>query len=287
MEKITIAYMIQAHKNADAVNRLVSKLDNGNSSFFIHIDKKSEIYKDITIKPNVHLITDRVDVKWGHISQVEATLKLMCAVKNSGKIFDYVWLISGQDFPIKNNSYINDYLAKNYGSNFIEILGENDKRYRRYLKRNETWYPIWGASPKFIMRVLRKIYNILTGGMEHSIIKRKNILGIKYAFGSQWFTIRYDAMLYILDEVCNRPYIKFYKNCICPDESFFQTILYNSKFKDTIRDNLLYVDWSEGKKNPKILSISDFDKLEMSEKLIARKFDGKIHEKILKLSEEN
>ena len=284
MYNVKIAYMMQVHKNSDQINNLIKQLDDGNSDFYIHIDKKSNIKNSIMIKENVFLISDCIDVKWGQISQVKATLLLMKEVKNSGMKYDYVWLISGQDFPIKSNKHIQDFLIQNKGYNFINLLSEKEYEYNRYLKRNETWYPTWGASPKFIMRVIRKLYNYITGGPRRSLIKRQNYLNVDFQFGSSWFTITYDTMLYILEEINKNEYMKYFKNCICPDESVFQTIIYNSRYKDTIRDYLTYVDWSEGKKNPKILNSDDLDKLTNSNKLMARKFEYPIDDKILKLS---
>ena len=283
---VKIAYMIQAHKNADAINRLIKKMDVPGVDFYVHIDLKSDIAQNIVKKENVYVLDNRVDVRWGHISQVLATINLMKAVKGSKRAYDYVWLISGQDYPIKNNLYIQEKLSLDLKANYIEIIQKNDERYLRYLKRNETWYPSWGASPKFVMRILRKLYNYVTGGLKHSWYKRKNYLGVEWAFGSQWFTITYKAMCYILSEVESKPYIKYYTNCICADESIFQTILFNSEYADTCCGNLLYVDWSEGKKNPKVLGLEDLEKLAKSDKLIARKFDENIPEEILALSED-
>ncbi len=284
MNEKRIAYMILAHKLPQQVNHLIERLDCDGVDFYLHVDKKSDIIKEINLKENLHIVQQRVDVKWGHISEIEATLELMKCVKNSSYTYDYVWLISGQDYPIKSNAYIKNFFLENYGSNFIEVIPKYDERYLRYLKRNQTWYPIWGASPKFIVRVLRKIYNYMTGGMKHTIIKRKNILGVEWFFGSQWFAITYEAMLYILEEAYAKPYLKYYKNCICSDESFFQTILGNSEYADTIKDYITYVDWSEGKKNPKILTEEDYERLKSSDKLIARKFEN-VNDKIKYLSE--
>lgn len=283
---VKIAYIVQAHKNPEAINDLIDRLNTSETDFYVHIDSKSDIVYKIAKKNNLQVIENRVDVKWGHISQVEATLTLMRAVKESGKKYDYVWLISGQDYPIKSNSYIQSKLSEDLNANYIEIIEKADERYLRYLKRNQTWYPSWGASPKFIMRVLRKLYNYATGGMTRSWYKRKNYLGVEWAFGSQWFAITYETMLYILEEVEKKPYIKYYTNCICADESMFQTILFNSEYAGTCKGNLLYVDWSEGKKNPKNLGIDDFEALKQSDKLIARKFEGRIPEEIKSLSKE-
>ena len=284
MNNIRIAYLVLAHKNPQAINKMISALNDESVEFYIHIDKKSNIIDDITKAENIFISDNRVDVKWGSIKQVEAMLALMNMVKNSGREYDYVWFISGQDYPIKSNEYIQNFFTQNFGYNFIEIIPKDDERYKRYLKRNQTWYPTWGASPKFIMRVLRKLYNYMTGGMKHSIIKRKNILGVDWCFGSNWFAITHEAMNYVLNEVDNKPYLKYFKNCISPDESVFQTIIGNSEYANTVKDYLAYVDWSEGKKNPKILMSEDYEKLKASEKLIARKFES-VDENIAQLAE--
>lgn len=272
-----VAYLIQCHKCADQVNRLIERLSSVSDAlvveFFVHVDAKSDIDKDIVRKDCVFVLQDRIEVKWGHISQVEATLKLLQATVGAEKHYDYLWLISGQDYPIVSNNEIASFLENNKGKNFIELLPVDGDDHRRYLKRNQTWYPTWGASPIFIMRVLRKIYNILTGGKYHSIVKRKNVLNVEWRFGSSWWTLSEDACRYILDASSDGRYISYFKNCICPDESYFQTILWNSPFRNTLMQcNLCYVDWSEHKKNPKVLTLADFEALKKSGKLIARKF---------------
>lgn len=74
-------------------------------------------------------------------------------------------------------------------------------------------------------------------------------------------------------------------HCSTPDESFFQTLVMNSPYKDKRVDYLHYVDWSEDKSSPKILTMKDIEKLKHSGKLMARKFDialdGKIVEELL------
>ena len=273
-----VAYLIQCHKNAEQVNRLIKALNSDALSyctdFYVHVDAKSNIASEIIDIPNVNVLHERVNVRWGHVSQVQATLKLIEKALESKIDYDYLWLISGQDYPIKSNSYIYDFLATKGQKNYIEIIDKGSDQYRRYLKRNQTWFPTWGASPVFVMRVLRKIYVILTGGARHSIIKRKNVLNAEWQFGSQWWTLTKDACRYILEKSADGSWIDYYKNCLCSDESYFQTMLYNSEFKETIAGyNLCYVDWSEGKKNPKLLNEKDLPALQASDKLLARKLE--------------
>jgi hypothetical protein len=67
---------------------------------------------------------------------------------------------------------------------------------------------------------------------------------------------------------------RFFKYTWGSDEFVFQTLLYNSEFKkDMVNENYRYIDWSEGKPNPKTLNITDFTLIAESNAFFARKFD--------------
>src|SRR5690554_4527610 len=114
------AYLIQCHKDAGQVNRLIDTLSHKDVHFYIHVDLKADISPQIKTGPSVFLIRERIDVQWGTISQVHATLALLNAAMNSGVAYDYLSLISGQDYPIKSSSYILDFLEQNAGREFLE-----------------------------------------------------------------------------------------------------------------------------------------------------------------------
>ena len=96
-----LAFLIQCHKNSEQINKLMEALSHPNIDFYVHVDRKSEITQQInTHNSNVTILPDeeRVDVKWGTFSQIEATLNLLKQAYS--KKYDYYWLISGQDFPL-------------------------------------------------------------------------------------------------------------------------------------------------------------------------------------------
>ena len=71
---------------------------------------------------------------------------------------------------------------------------------------------------------------------------------------------------------------RFFKLTWAPDEMIFQTVLYNSDFRNKIsNNNLRYIDWTEGKASPKTLSMEDAKYLLQSGALFARKFNLKAH----------
>jgi hypothetical protein len=281
-----IAYCIQCHKNPIQINALLDTLDCDDVFFFIHIDAKSKKIKDdIMHKENIFILDNSINVKWGQISQVQATLILFNSVLLSGLHFDYIWLISGQCFPIKSNVYIHNYLELNKGYNFISIwdISTYDKKWN---KRNETYFPLWTISLKYFIRIIRRLWVFISGDYKRTfaIFKRKNVINRKYYYGSSWFTITYDCMCFILKTLNEEPnFIRFYKNTLCPDESFFQTIVMNSHYKDSVKDNLLYTDFTNCRNHPRNLDKSDFENLKNSQKLIARKFNDIEVLKLLKI----
>jgi len=281
-----IAWLIQCHKSPEQINLLLETLEHENDHFFVHIDAKSPIKSEIRNGKNVFILGECIDVKWGQISQVQATLLLFNMVANTGEHYDYIWLISGEDFPVKSNGYIHKYLESNCGYNFISLFPEEKK----YDKRNDIYFPLWSISLNLFPRIIRRLWVALSGGYGSTFpfLKRKNLTHIKFFFGSQWFTISHDCMCFILKTVQEEPeIIKFYRNTLCPDESFFQTIIMNSHYKDTVKENLVYTDWTNCKNHPRNLNESDFKNLKDTSKLIARKFNNIETVKSLKTLTEN
>jgi hypothetical protein len=104
--------------------------------------------------------------------------------------------------------------------------------------------------------------------------------------GSQWWVFNRYFVKYLL-EFCNKnpDFIKFYKHTFVPDEMFFQTIIMNSPFKDTIMNGLIYHDWTIGQPPyPSLISeihlpILKQDLIDisygLSKLLFARKFNAK------------
>jgi hypothetical protein len=99
-----IAYIILAHKYPDQLIRLIERLDSDNTSFFIHVDKKTAEadYRkmlDLRTRKNVHFIK-RYNITWGSFGLISATLKGIQAVLASTSPCDYAFLLTGQDYPI-------------------------------------------------------------------------------------------------------------------------------------------------------------------------------------------
>lgn len=261
-----IAHLILAHTAPQQLQRMISRLKHPDAHFFIHVDKKSDIrpFEVLEEIPNVRLVVNRVKVYWGGYSQVQATLNGCTEIMASGIKFDYINLMSGQDYPIKSTAYIHDFLADNPSKIFMhcepvmEVWKEATSRVTGYHLANFSF-----AGKHRIEQLLNKY-----------LPARRLRQGMIAAGRSQWFTASADSVAYILDYVKNNPWIvRHFKLSWGADELMFHTILYNSPFRSAIQaDNLMYTDWAEHKASPKTLSMDDLPALRQTDKLFARKF---------------
>lgn len=289
IENMKLAILLLCHKNPDQIVTLVHALEHSDIDVYIHIDKKSDIALSFAEESGgVFVLPSQlcVDVQWGSISQVDATLNLLEYAMHLGK-YDYYWLCSGQDYPIKSMDQIIRFLQKSNQKNYINFFKSKNFEHikeNNYDKRNSIIYPDWMFSRNICKRILKRIYVKLTGGYEKTfcIFRRKNSTGMQFYFGSSWWCLNGATIAWIMDYIkTNSEYYHFFASCMNPDESFFHTLVKNSPYGSQCEDYLHYVDWSEGKSSPKTLRIEDFEYICASPKFMARKFDDQVDRRII------
>jgi hypothetical protein len=153
-----------------------------------------------------------------------------------------------------------------------------------YDKRTAIYFPTFVLGNSTAKRIAKRALVELTGGWNRtfSIFRRKASDNVKSYFGSSWICLSGETECWMESYLKSHPeYIRFYRNVNCPDESFFQTLLMNSPYKNKRADYLHYVDWSEGGNNPKVLKIEDLENLMASDKLMARKLDTEVDSRII------
>ena len=246
---MNVAILIQCHKNAEQINMLLETMKYPTFTFFIHIDKKSKINEYIIKRDDVVLLPDglRINVQWGRISQVDATINLLKYAHQYGN-FDYYWVCSGQDFPIKHIKEISDWFISHTDNDFIELFESknNGLSYvNNYDKRNDIYYPTVILGSAYFKRIIKRVYIEITGGYNRTYkwAKRKPINNLPFYFGSSWICLTHTTLVWIFDYLDKHPeYYQFYNHCNCPDESFFHTLVMNSPYATKRKDYLHYVD---------------------------------------------
>lgn len=215
----------------------------------------------------------------GGASLIRAELNLLEEVLNSGKGYQYLHLLSGQDLPIKTQEYIHNFFLQNNGFEFIGI----DSEIFNYEKRIRFFYPLQeyiGRSNNFCVKVYNKI-NIVIQQVFH--VRRNR--GINFQKGPNWFSITKDFAKYVVER---RNWIeRVFANTYCADEIFLQTVFINSPYVDKrfnsqidgLSSYLRLVDWKRG--NPYVWKSFDLDVIDSSPCLYARKFDCNIDTEVI------
>jgi Core-2/I-Branching enzyme len=270
---VRYAYIISAYRNLEQVTRLVRRLDSKNACFLVHVDRKTDdrayraLVESVRDFPSVGFL-ERHTCHWGGFGHVRATLKGIDELIRRDTSFDYVTLLTGQDYPIKPNEQIERFFVMQSPNSFMAFspLPSDSWSPRGGLDRIEKWH--------------LRLYGHHLG----LPVKRRFPARLRpYGGGAYWCLSR-ACIEYVAAFVERRPdVISFFRNVDIPDEIFFQTILLNSMLRDTIvNDNLRYIDWTRGRR-PAILDIRDLEALRASPKLFARKFDVNQDEMILDL----
>jgi hypothetical protein len=278
------AFILQIHKNPDQVNKFINQLiSNQYSDVYIHIDRKSYGLESKIIKsPRVRILKESIDVKWGDITQVDATLLLLKEVAASGIDYDFVCFRSGQDMLVKNGFM--EFLAENKNKIFLNAYRvHNEEQHASFV--NVSW-PEWARklyiAPYHPLRILRRgIAFIYSYGINIFPHKHKLPSSLSIYNGSNWFCIPLETAYYITEYVNKNPwYYEAFKQSLVPDEFFFQTLIMNSKYKsDVINHNLMYIKFGESIKtrnNPITLKMDHIDIIKNSNEYFARKFDESV-----------
>jgi hypothetical protein len=278
------AYLINAHKNAKQIVRLVDKLNNADTDFVIHVSKTSEkgFYQEITnmFKPysNVYFCKREAGIHYG-FGIVQATLNGMETLLKVGSEFDYFHLLSGQDYPLKQNDDIFDFFKKHNGKEFMYYWKMFPKKGEKFYK-NHPWgkhrqlfrlnrfnFPWMGKTftipelnslrliEKPLFNTLKvflsefKTYKDLGTAKEEfwrlffsRILPKSRDYDVDFEFygGKTWFSFSKELINHIVQEHNNTPkWKKFFKYSLIPDESYFHTITMNSKFSDNVVNDYL------------------------------------------------
>ncbi|WP_295616196.1 beta-1,6-N-acetylglucosaminyltransferase [uncultured Methanobrevibacter sp.] len=282
MNKQAILIIAHNYSNLEILNKQLDVLDSECFDIFIHIDRKSKMrIEDIKKCENSKMhIYKKFRTYWGHSSQVYCELFLIRKALETEEKYDYLHLISGEDFPLKKPEKIHAYFNKHYGKEFVhfQCLKLTEKKvywnkYYRFIRNHNdaSW------SRRIDIKLLH-----LQMRLKIDRTKRRDI---KLYTGANWFSITDKFAEFAISKSELMKKLRFTAH---PDEIYMQTILYNSEFKN----NLYYqgfddnydsckrlIDWKRGK--PYIWKMEDLKEIEESNFFFARKFDINTDRKII------
>jgi Core-2/I-Branching enzyme len=275
-----LGFILLVHRDPPQVVRLVDRLDDPDSTFVVHVGRANpDAYAPIAAalggRPNVSFLPRR-RIHWGGWGISSAFLDGFDALAEGAPDVEYVFNLSGQDYPLKTNDAMRSRLAGQAGRSFIDHFripvadgdGSLDWSLQRGgLDRIEFWhFHAYGRHARFPGKFvpLSRGPRRLPGGLEpHG--------------GQAWWTLSREAVAYVRRFLRERPdVLRFFRFADVAEELMFQTVLLSSPLRDSIvNDDLRHIVWKPGVSHPELITAADLPELERSDDFFARKFDAR------------
>ena len=271
-----IAYLILAHKSPKQLHRLMRAIFDPANYYAIHIDRTAalEVHKaaaEIAASSDRVQVLPSINCRHAGFSLVKAQQRGIRALIRAGADWSHFINLSGEDFPLHAQATIMNRLASAEGINFVNVF--DPWASGRWPDPDERYDGVYWEPPgsKRARRVAK-----LT-------VRRRWILGGAKLYGaSQWMILSRDFCEFVSRRTNVWRYIGFFRNTYVPDESFYPTVLMNSKWRHRLTpENLRFVDWTSGPERPRILRLEDLDRLLSSGALFARKLNADVDESLL------
>ena len=273
------AYLILAHNEFDLLRLLVRCLDDERNDIYVHIDKKVATLPELhTDKAGLTMLPNRVDVRWGAPSMIQAEITLFEAALAKGP-YQYYHLLSGVDLPLKSQDYIHDFCDRYDGDEFIGYTWtQMPEDFRRKV---QCWhiFPEDFKSDNPIKIALRAGFLRLQEALR--LYRNKDV---DFKKGSQWVSLTEGMARYFVD---HKDWVrKTFLHTFCCDELVVQTLCWMSPYRKRIHSLesdgsgcMRMIGWREqpGQKEfiLKDWSADDLERLKASPALFARKFNCK------------
>jgi hypothetical protein len=259
------------HRLPDQFKRLFKALYEPSNFYLIHIDKKAsqEIGDEVSIflqkYPNVHILKSK-NVVWGGYSMVQTELDGMKYLLDMEMKWDYFINLSGQDYPLKSQEIIKEFLSKNNGKSYIKIADQKKSR------------------PETMNRI-ENYFEESEDKISEETYKRDFMKGVIPYIGGQWMILTRSCCEFICNSNEVKKFEDYYLNTLIADESFFQTVLMNTSFDGILVDDdkraIIWIPDGDIKLRPKTFTETDLDFLQTGNHLFARKFDDNVDSKII------
>ncbi|XP_053570714.1 N-acetyllactosaminide beta-1,6-N-acetylglucosaminyl-transferase [Bombina bombina] len=234
-----IAYIMTLHKEFHTFERLFRSIYMPQNVYCIHVDEKANadfilaVHSLVDCFPNVFLSSKMEPVVYGGISRLQADLNCMKDLVAAGVKWKYVINTCGQDFPLKTNKEIIQYLKKWNGKNITPgVLPPNH------------------AKPRTLYVHIEDIVN--------SRVKRTRIKktspphNISIYFGTAYVALSREFAQFILEDKRATDLLKWSKDTYSPDEHYWVTLNRIPDFPGSMPNaswegDLRAIKWSDDK----------------------------------------
>ncbi|MGD1317851.1 beta-1,6-N-acetylglucosaminyltransferase [Chryseobacterium sp. 2R14A] len=219
-QQVRIAYFIMLHHKPEVFKEMFKQIYTRDQFYLIHIDRKAtpeiieEIQQFIIKFPNVYIL-ESMNIVSGGFSMIQAELNAMEYLLNLSREWDYFVNLSGEDFPLKSQDIIRQFLTVNNGRNYLFYY---DQKFYR---------------PDTLQRI-QNHFTELTLKISSYMYKRDFMEGVTPYIGGKWFILTRETCNFLTTNKRVMDFEDYYLHTLLPAESFFQTVLMNTSFSDII-----------------------------------------------------
>lgn len=270
---IKIAYFIMVHHKPNVFKAMFEKIYTRDQFYLIHIDRKSnskfteEIQLFAVQFPNVYIL-ESMNIVSGGFSMIQAELNAMEFLLNVNQEWDYFINLSGEDYPLKSQNIIRKFLAINKGRNYLFYY---DQEFYR---------------PDTLQRI-QNHFTELAYMISSFIYKREFMKGITPYIGGKWFIFTKETCVFLTNNKRVMDFEDYYLHTFLPAESFFQTVLMNTSFKDIIVNDDKRAIFGKSIFQNKQNILNYIESLKLSNQLFIRKVNHTTDENILSYIEDS
>lgn len=282
------AFLIIAHNEPQVLELLLTLLDDPRNDVYLHIDLRAgELFERFASwqmnRAGFFLLTDRMNVYWGHLSQVQLEYRLFETACAQGP-YAYYHLLSGVDLPLCPQDDFHAFFDRYSGREFVGFW--DDAVHRRDLRRKVGRYyfflPYYKEKGHPLHAPASLGRNVALAVQKAVRLRRPQTWDFRK--GPNWVSITHAFCSYLLSR--RAQVMRRFRYTLCPDEIFVQTLLWNSPFRKNIfdlsdcnRGRARLIDWERGK--PYVWADADGPELLASGLPLARKFSAR-HPQVLR-----
>lgn len=259
------AFLISAYNNYSLLLKNI-KIYAKYGDVYLHIDKKNPIGENLLTEfrkiENLEIISS-YKIYWGSYKHLLAFVDMIRLAREK-RAYDFYHILSGNTMIGKDRVYFEDFFASRKNANFIEIIPVDE----RISERFRYYY--------FLHRLNYKSRRGKTFSDRLIKLQKKMKISRKCSFAYRGYLYCHlsGAFIdYLSNYLKSNPnYLRTLKTCFIPEEFFFQNVVMNSPFKDTVvNDPLIFDVWQGLSQSPLELTEEYFSDIVSSEKLFFRK----------------
>ena len=291
-----VAYLVMSHALPDQVLRLVRTLRAGSPAapVLIHHDDRHSAIDRAALRRlgGVELVDPPTAVVWGWASQLDTVLRCLAWLLERVE-FDWMTMVSGQDYPLRPLARIEHDLTAGSPDGYVASVevapppwtrGPIDEFSRRYYYR---YRPIRPPGPRLRRAIAAARPVLLLRDMPWGALLGARCAtpfspALRPRAGPDWLSLSRPAVEAVVGAARSQPEVlRHYRRTIVPTESFAHTVLHSTPGLRLSGDARRFTSWTPGAAHPDVLRLADLERVLGSGADFARKFDMTIDSAVL------